>query len=363
MPSSTSNFDSNFEGHVPRLPYLKMWSLVAVLVCTMLGGAEIYWRSVGHTPSVTDDMLLWSYYRSQVYTQNGIRRIVLLGSSRIQLGVVPEVLEQQFPSFRVIQLPVDGSPGYAAFKDLAEDPDFDGIIIYDTTEGGFFPESQKAQEPWVNFYRKTWDSSARYEKILNLRARLFLQSRIVLFNSLLNLKQQVLNRFSIHPSYVSMLPNRYRPAYYYDKMTPEQLAFHRKQRVERTLGNDEPSTPEHEAEFAQILRSDVAPLVEKLHSKGGDVIFLRMPTTGEQWQIDESRHPKAKYWDKMHALVGAETIHFKDVESLAHFDCPDTSHLDATEAPEFTARLAVELANRNAIHTETEPSKTARSLD
>jgi hypothetical protein len=54
---------------------------------------------------------------------------------------------------------------------------------------------------------------------------------------------------------------------------------------------------------------------------------------------DQLRAPKAEYWDRIETLSGIPTIHFADYPELASFDCPDNSHIDATDALEFTRRL------------------------
>ena len=342
-------FTSNSSSRAPGGPYIKIWLTALILVTVMISVSEMFLRSQGHLPTVTDDKFLWSYYRSKVSPRGDKKSIVLLGSSRIQLGVVPEVLNERFPEYQTLHLAVDGTPGYATFQDLANDPSFDGVIILSAIPGAFFPNSQSAQQPWVDYYHEQWGSLNRFEKLVNLRTRIFLQSRLVTFTSRLNLRELLINVFNVFPNYVYMQDDRYRPAYYFERMTPEQLAEHRQWRVDRVTSRDDPSTPEKELEFEEILITQVAPLVEKLRSHGGNIVILRMPTCDEHWEVDQSRTPKAIYWDQIENLTGAYAIHFKEVDTLANFDCPDTSHLDARDAVLFTDRLADELLSRNII--------------
>ena len=79
------------------------------------------------------------------------------------------------------------------------------------------------------------------------------------------------------------------------------------------------------------------------------MVFVRFPTTDEHWEIDEKVFPKRVYWDQVERLTGGKTIHFRDVPSLANFDCPDTSHLDYRDAPKFTAALLDELIKRDVL--------------
>jgi hypothetical protein len=336
---------SSSNDRAPAAPYLKLWGLALLLFLAVLAGLELFWRSSGQLASVTDDMFLWSYHRSRVYSQDGVKRLVILGSSRSMLGIVPEVLKREFPSYEVVHLAVDGHNPYASFRDLAEDERFDGILIVDMTEKSFFPDNQDAQQAWVDYYHREWSSWGRIDKLLNMHIRVLLQSRLVMFNSVLNPRMLIANNFHLQPAYYSFRPDRYRPAFYYDRLTPEELLQARQRRLE-IVSRTERAAPGMESEFVQILNDQVHPLVAKLQSRGGEVVFLRMPTCDQHWAIDQANFPLQDYWAKIQPVTGARAIHFSNTEGLADFECPDTSHLDATDAPEFTARLSQVLKNR-----------------
>ncbi|WP_417851434.1 hypothetical protein [Thalassoglobus sp.] len=89
--------------------------------------------------------------------------------------------------------------------------------------------------------------------------------------------------------------------------------------------------------------------VQQIASRGGRVVFVRFPTSGEHWVLDNSQYPKSEYWDRMAAFTSAETIHFTDVPALTQFELPDTSHLDYRDAPAFTNRLLDELEKRGIL--------------
>ena len=65
-----------------------------------------------------------------------------------------------------------------------------------------------------------------------------------------------------------------------------------------------------------------------------------MPVTGRYWQSDQRYYPRTQYWDTIGKQTEIPTIHFIDYPELSQFDCPDWSHLDATDVPEFTRSLA-----------------------
>ena len=69
--------------------------------------------------------------------------------------------------------------------------------------------------------------------------------------------------------------------------------------------------------------------------------MVRMPSTGGVWKIEDNFMPKTKYWDRIEPLTRIKTIHFLDYPQLSKYSCPDLSHLDEIDAPEFTRSLSV----------------------
>lgn len=318
-----------------------------MVLALVLAAAEVFWRARGHRPSVTDDKMLWALLRSRAYSHGSAKAIVLLGTSRMQLGVVPQVLEKRFQGHRALDLAIDGYGPFAALEDLAHDRAFDGVIICGAKATDMFPSD--SQKPWTEFYHREWDNLAKAAKIIDTTSRVFLQSILVILNSDLHLRRQVIAKLSIVPSYMTMQPNRYRPGHYRARLTPEQIEHHRRSRIAKAVYWYRSTPDTREGEFAHACTTRVAPLVASVRSRGGNIVFLRMPSTDKSWEIEQRMYPKERYWDKIHELTGAETIHFRDVAALARFDCPDTSHLDAQDAGLFTERLADELVRRRIV--------------
>jgi hypothetical protein len=91
------------------------------------------------------------------------------------------------------------------------------------------------------------------------------------------------------------------------------------------------------------------PAIAQIQARGGRVVYVRMPTCDERWTGDEIVFPKAQFWDQLAAQTRALTIHFKDYPELAKFPCPDTSHIESKDAPEFTRTLLDILQRHGAI--------------
>ena len=96
------------------------------------------------------------------------------------------------------------------------------------------------------------------------------------------------------------------------------------------------------------MLSRLTKAVEAIRRRGGETVFLRMPTTDEHWDIDEARYPRAEFWDEL-AVQGLNTIHFRDYPELRKYDCPDTSHLNYDNAASFSRSLAQILMRKGLL--------------
>ena len=62
-----------------------------VLVASCIAGWEFFWRAQGFIPSLHDNAMLWSLARSRA-SELGSDAVVLVGSSRMQMGIHREAL-------------------------------------------------------------------------------------------------------------------------------------------------------------------------------------------------------------------------------------------------------------------------------
>lgn len=87
------------------------------------------------------------------------------------------------------------------------------------------------------------------------------------------------------------------------------------------------TTPEdpHDGRYDQdqYLRNVavVEPWVEAIQKRGGQVIFVRFPSSGTRWALDERQAPKALYWD---AFAKRAPSRFTSRTTL---NCPDSIFL------------------------------------
>ena len=330
-------------------PWLRIWITSVVLGLVLLGGWEGFWRLRGFVPKRNDEVGWWAQERAKVYA-GGNRSVVLLGSSRMQLGFDTTVFAQR-TGIHPLQLAIDNDTGIDVLRDLATDPNFHGTVICELMEkyvGSIGNENAPTQgTEWVREYnasnafsRFEWSARSAIQTTFAFRlADLSLQ------NVAMNLKRGELpssDRF-----YIAINPDRSKQADYTRTDLDRLRAKH--EAVAR-------------AEFAQLPRltpaefSDrakpLAALAEAIERRGGRVIFLRFPSSGVIAQWEDGHFPRTGFWAPMIGERRLTAVHFAEHDTLKDFTCPDGTHLDQRDAARFTAALTEILLQKNLLPVE-----------
>ena len=79
--------------------------------------------------------------------------------------------------------------------------------------------------------------------------------------------------------------------------------------------------------------------IDKIKARGGQVLFIRTPSSGPFLMGEKMGYPRAQYWDRILATTGCQGIHFEDYPAIAHFECPEFSHLKPSDAIIYTTNL------------------------
>ena len=326
MPSFISNSDTRMRSENLG----KTWVSALLIVVLVLGAWEGFWRAQGFLPSIEDDMRLWHLERSRVSKET---RIVFVGSSRIQLGLHPDVFARKW-GVTPVNLSIDGNPPYPVLKDLADDPDFSGLVICSILPrwlGEKITEDNRASK-WVRKYYTRTPLSG-----IDARLSLLVQGSFAFRYPGLSpekLAKQFQKGDRPRPAYAPMRPDRFREARFAPEDVPRMLASRIK--LERAAMEDAEQISSQE--FQERLASLDAD-VRKIRQRGGDVVFIRMPSSGVIRDLEASAWPREKYWDVLAGSVSATAIHFEDFDGLRDFQCADGSHLDVDQAREFTLQL------------------------
>lgn len=335
---------------VPSAAWLRSWLAALLVAGVALGTMEWFWREQGHRPSVVDNPDLWAYYRRQVDASD--KTVVLLGSSRIQLGFSTGTFRDRFVHYRLLQLAVDGRSPVPMLRDLAMDERFRGVVICAISARALEPRTPD-QQPYLDH-----EDQSTLNNRLNSRMTALIQHRLAVINPQVHLLNTAIRfgrtRTLPKPSYLVTHEDRSRSADY----RLVDIEAYRQRRLDRDRGVYQDAA---DGGFQPWLgqSAQVESWVRRIQDRGGKVAFVRFPTAGAYHAMDEADHPKARYWDRFAAMTSAEAIHFQEEPTLSGFDCPDGSHLDYRDAPRFTEALADELVRRGVLADS--PGKGHRS--
>ena len=315
------------------------WRCGVIALLTFAGAlwaVEAHWRSEGFLPTVTDSPALWGYYRDAAnrLEPDGV---ALVGSSRMQVGFHTGTFRKMFPGRGLVNVSMSGNMPGGVLEDLANDEDFCGTVICDLNAGHLYPQQFDAGRGLV-----AGADAAGPGGRLGARVAAAAQSRLACLQPNLGwptlVRRYWKGRVPSH-SYRRVLEDRARPTDY-GSLPAKTLARVRRGRIKMTLGRT------HVCRNFRGWRPHakyVGELVRKIRDRGGDVAFVRFPTSGEHWASTAICYPREVFWDRVRRFTGARTLHFRDLPETRDLECPDTSHLDAADTPRFTGAILAEL--------------------
>ena len=88
---------------------------------------------------------------------------------------------------------------------------------------------------------------------------------------------------------------------------------------------------------------NTAKAVEKLRARGGKIVFVHFPHSGQLKELEDRLNPRTRDWERLLKETGAPGIYYEDYPELSGFDCPEWSHLSAGDSVEFSKRLVPHL--------------------
>jgi hypothetical protein len=308
---------------------------------------EVVLRSEGYRPTVADTPILWAYHRREV-DRSGESGVALIGTSRMMIGFSTDAFHRRFPALRASQLALQGSSPMTVLQDLARDPDFRGTVICEFPEALWIAGPEYFKHEYLDFSHQ----EASWKTDMTVRIDGFLRERFCCRNPELGLDKVVAGwvqkRTWPTREYGPIRFDRHQIADYRDHpRVAERARATTVLRMQALLKRLEPSIPNPDAWLKGVLA--IEPDLARIRSKGGQAVFVRFPSTDETWLLEERSYPKKRYWDRFAAATSGIPIHFLDVPALARTDCPDTSHIDARDADDFTNNLLNEIVARGAL--------------
>jgi len=348
MPSSISN--SEFQREIPDLPWKSITIAAALIVGVATAGWELYCRAHGYAPTLDDTSDFWASQREKVKPDS----IVIIGDSRPWFDLDLDELERGMGQ-RPIQLAIAGSCAYPVLADIAADEKFHGTLICSIVPGMFFapggPLVENAEKALRRYHH--WTPAQRMSHYISIP----LEETFAFLNQEDLTLAKLLEKLPLADRPGALVPPRLPP--YFNLMDLDRRARMTAQAERPGELQDRirtgwlplftpppPPTFVPKEAFAQQMKlametrmKDAVAAVEKIRARGGKVVFVRFPFGGELKKLEDRQTPRTQIWDTLVKLSGAPGIYFEDFPELATFNCPEWSHLSATDSVEFTKRL------------------------
>ena len=321
---------------------LKPAILTLVIVACTVFGYELYLRSQGHKVDYDDGPPLWADKRAKVYGPTD-KTIVFIGSSRIKYDL-DRPTWKKLTKVHPVQLAMEGSCPRPVLTDLANDPNFKGHLVIDVTEGLFFnaapPFMETPNENIKYYYDRTPAQRASF--VLNR----VLESQFVFLDKDFESINARLDALQLHsrPG-VFMMPtfpmnfkrNTFgRQAYMTDSFVQNEAERNQVKGIWAFFATMAKSAPPMPPQAFEAMFQSVKADIHKIKARGGQVVFVRTPSSGPYWQGEQMGFPRDKFWDRLLKETHCPGIHFMDYPVIAHFDCPEFSHLKKSDASLFT---------------------------
>lgn len=349
MHSSTSS--SDFVRAIPKLPWRGITAIVVVIVFAAAAAWEIYVRSIGYAPTLnpTDD--LWAQARRAVKPES----VVIIGDSRGWFDLDLDELEKGLGK-RPVQLAMGGGCAYPVLADLANDERFHGTIICSFVPRFFFappgaPPMERSEKAVRRYHTETLAQRASQYLAMPLEENVaFLKQEDLTTEALLK-QLPIPDRPNAQvppslPPYFGSVDRERRARMIERCAQPGKLQSTIRQRWGRLLSPPPPPSYVPRQAFMEKMKKaqedrfiDTNKAVERLRARGGKIVFIRLPVSGELKSLEDRLNPRPQLWEPLLERTGVAGIYFEDFPELASFVCPEWSHLSAGDSVEFSKRL------------------------
>ncbi|MBW2273677.1 MAG: hypothetical protein JRG96_10420 [Deltaproteobacteria bacterium] len=313
---------------------------------------ETGWRAIGFEPSVTDDAGLWALARERA-AGLGPEGVVLVGSSRMQMAIHRELFAEVTGWEPPVQLAVVRGPSFPVLRSLAEDSGFRGSVLCEVNPVLFFartPWMERAIEEYVAVYAE-FGLAKRVEQRLRMQVQQLLVARLPALSPS-SFAKKLRQRDIPVPGYNDLItPDRFRYGDYGEFSNLE--TGNRVNALELDRARPKYFEP---GEWATRM-AELAGWVETIRSRGGQVIFVRLPSTIFVRDFEQQWFPRVNFWDPFAAEIGAPAIHFEDHAQLAGLTPADGEHLDVEGAMGFSRALGDILVRLDLVPGPAAPAR------
>ncbi len=350
MPSSISNSDLTSKDYyfhenrpIPEMSWKPALVLAVIImaagVCAWEYNARVIW---GYEPEAyIDNNGLWSIQRRMI-DQSNENTVVIIGASRILFDFDLDTYEKMTGT-RPIQLALAGTNPRPILADLAKDNDFKGMLYIGITPGSFFRNGGGISADAPDYYAKespTQWISQQLSMLIEPYLSFYDLSNWPLFT--LVRRAELPNRKGVFDPRMDVWKISQADKDRNTKMfwKVEELPYYQHNAQMTWRGfmrmGDQRGPSEFDLDAYLVSVNDD---IERIRARGGDVVFIRLPSSGDYRPREARNQPRNEYWDRLLLDTNSVGVHFEDHEELQGFRIPEWSHLHSEDAPKFTAAL------------------------
>jgi hypothetical protein len=326
---------NEFERPIPALPWLKILLVVASTTLVLMVGWEIGMRHLGLRAGDLDDgHAQWAEERRKV--DSGPRdSVVIIGDSRILLDTDLDTW-QRLTGRRPIQLALLGTNAQPILHDIAFDNHFAGLLVIGTSEFSYYTGDGNTKPAVLNYYKTESPSQRLGQKLYKELSRYFafLDHHYTLTKLIENhhwperkgVDGPYLDNWKVSETYEG------RQEYLWDRLERDDYLRMQARTIWTYFFSGPPVKPDKVERVSVSTKADI----DRIRARGGEIVWVRPPSTGPLLEIERTRYPRAKVWDKLVHDTGAFGEYFEDYPEMQHLSMPDWSHLTKPSAIAFT---------------------------
>jgi hypothetical protein len=340
MPSSTSSSDVHVRD-IPAGPWASVIVLCLVLVALSVGAWEYQTRQLGLTAGDLDDGAgHWAQERRKIDRED--IRLAIAGSSRILFDTDLDIWQSE-TGVRPLQLALAGTSPRIVMEDLANDDDFSGVLLVGVTPGLYFGFHGGYYEAALAHYETESPSQWFGHKIFIALSRVFafLDTEYRLFPLLE--RNKIPNREGVRSPYLDVWKiwtnSDDRQTFTWERISRD--TYLREHAIGAWMDETNPFIVEVTDADADAVIEETITNIEIIRSRGGEVVFVRPPSSDGFREGERQLYPRARLWDRLIAETNSVGIHFEDYPELSDgMVTIEWSHLEKESAQRYSHALA-----------------------
>jgi hypothetical protein len=273
--------------------------------------------------------------------------VAIVGSSRILFDTNLDVWEE-LTGRRPVQLALPGTNPRPLLADIADESDFNGLVVVGFTPDLFFLE-RFSYLPQFEDVLHSWRDESPSDRVGH-RIGLAVSGRLAFLDEAYRLaplieRVDIPDREGVRRPWLEVWKieetSAGRQHWLWPRIeTDERLRNH----ARIVWGPFDGSGPKPEAIEQGI--AETAKAVAAIRRRGGEVVFVRSPSAGLYYESEQAGIPRAKTWDRLLRETESFGIHFEDYPEMRGLDVPEWSHLSRESATRFTRAYVAVLQQR-----------------